>query len=87
MIKERMITVLGVSMPRRILADLLNVAANGFHDRKVDTSKELATVNLASDTRKQAIANALFNFDESCEALTYCDALTKAFQNTPVEVP
>lgn len=85
--KEKMITVLGVEMPRRIFYDLLNVAANGFYDRKKEVSKEMAAVDLASDSRKQAIADAVFNFDNAVQSLTYCYALTTAFLATPAEAP
>ena len=60
--------VFGLDIPTHLLVDILNAAYNGMYDRKKEASVELASVDLHSDTREVAIANAVNNFDsaESC---------------------
>lgn len=72
-----------VQVPRHILHDILTCAANAMYDRRKEVAKQLAEIDMDSDTRSVAFRNACANYDDAAVALEYIEAIEKALKKIP----
>lgn len=83
--KAPTVELFGVHVPRHILHDILNCAANAMYDRQKNVKAELADIDMGSDTRSVAFRNACANYDDAKAALAHLDAIEKALKAIPRE--